>query len=43
MFIVHNKHHNNNVNKTETVTVVISKELQRNLILKTIKAIFLFL
>lgn len=43
MFIVHNKHHNNNVNKTETVTVVISKELQRNLILKTIKTIFLFL
>lgn len=40
MFIVHNKHHNNNVNKTETVTVVISKEVQRNLILKTIKTIF---
>lgn len=42
MFIGHNKHHNN-VNKTETVTVVIPKDLQRNLILKTIKTIFLFL
>lgn len=32
MFIVHNKHHNNNVNKTETVTVASLKNYREILL-----------